>query len=122
MPRINQHTTLAEKRARRVRSKISGTAARPRVTVYRSNRYTYLQVINDETGKTLASANNLSVEKAGIKLGGTKIENAVTITQELAKQLKAQKIVALKFDRGSYRYHGRVKAIATALREAGIEV
>lgn len=122
MPKINQHLTLAEKRARRVRGKISGTAERPRLTVYRSNKYTYLQVIDDQAGKTLVAANDLSIAKAGAQVKGKKIERATIVAQELAKQLKSKKISALKFDRGSYRYHGRLKAVAETLREAGIEV
>lgn len=122
MQKIKQNLTLAEKRARRVRGKISGTAERPRLTVFRSNKYTYLQVIDDQAGETLAAANDISVKKAGVKLDGKKLENAVTVAQELFKQLKTKKISAIKFDRGSYRYHGRLKAVADALREAGIEV
>jgi large subunit ribosomal protein L18 len=101
MPKINQNVSLAEKRKRRVRGKISGTTERPRITVFRSNKNTYLQVINDESGKTLASSNNLSILKAGSKLAGTKMEKAVLITQDLIKQIKNLKIKALKFDRGS---------------------
>lgn len=122
MQKINQNVTLAEKRARRVRGKIHGTAERPRLTVFRSNKYTYLQAIDDNAGKTLAAANDLSVTKTGVKLEGKKTENAVTITQELVKQLKSKKITALTFDRGSYRYHGRLKLVAETLREAGIKV
>jgi large subunit ribosomal protein L18 len=122
MQKIKQNLTLAEKRARRVRGKISGTADRPRLTVFRSNKYTYLQVIDDQAGETLASANDISVKKAGVKLDGKKMENAVVVAQELFKQLKTKKISAIRFDRGSYRYHGRLKAVADALREAGIEV
>lgn len=122
MQKIKQNLTLAEKRARRVRGKISGTADRPRLTVFRSNKYTYLQVIDDQAGETLAAANDISVKKAGVKLDGKKLENAVTVAQELYKQLKTKKISAIRFDRGSYRYHGRLKAVADALREAGIEV
>ncbi|MCL4208230.1 50S ribosomal protein L18 [Patescibacteria group bacterium] len=122
MQKIKQNLTLAEKRARRVRSKISGTAERPRLTVFRSNKYTYLQVIDDQAGKTLAAASDVSVKKAGVKLDGKKMENAVVVAQELFKQLKTKKISAIRFDRGSYRYHGRLKAVADALREAGIEV
>jgi len=122
MQKIKQNLTLAEKRARRVRGKISGTAERPRLTVFRSNKYTYLQVIDDQAGKTLAAASDVSVKKAGVKLDGKKMENAVVVAQELFKQLKTKKISAIRFDRGSYRYHGRLKAVADALREAGIEV
>lgn len=122
MPKINQNVSLAEKRKRRVRSKLSGTSSRPRVTVFRSNKNIYLQVINDETGETLAASNDLSMVKAGKKLTGTKTEKAVLIAQDLVKQIKKKKIDALMFDRGSYRYHGRLKAIAEVLREAGIKV
>lgn len=122
MQKIKQNLTLAEKRARRVRGKISGTAERPRLTVFRSNKYTYLQVIDDQAEKTLAAASDVSVKKAGVKLDGKKMENAVVVAQELFKQLKTKKISAIRFDRGSYRYHGRLKAVADALREAGIEV
>jgi large subunit ribosomal protein L18 len=122
MPKINQNVTLAEKRKRRVRGKISGTAERPRLTIFRSNKNTYLQVINDETGETLASSNNLGLAKSGKKLTGTKVEQAIEITKDLFKQLKSKKVNALRFDRGSYRYHGRLKAVAETLREAGIEV
>lgn len=122
MPRFNHGETLAEKRKKRVRGKIFGTSERPRLTVFRSNKNTYLQVINDEAGQTVAAANNLSLEKAKVKLTGTKIEQAVTIAKHLAKQLADKKIKAIRFDRGSYKYHGRLKAIADHLREAGIEV
>lgn len=122
MPKINQNVTLAEKRKRRVRGKISGTAERPRLTIFRSNKNTYLQVIDDQSGVTLAASNNLSMTKAGKKLVGTKVEQAIEITKDLFKQLKSKKVNALRFDRGSYRYHGRLKAVAETLREAGIEV
>ena len=122
MPKINQHETLVEKRKKRVRDKLRGTADRPRLTIFRSNINTYLQVINDEAGTTLASSNNLQMKKSGEKLAGSKMEQAVLIAQDLYKQLKSKKINALRFDRGSYRYHGRLKAIAETLREAGIEV
>lgn len=122
MTKINQNVSLVEKRKRRVRGKISGTAMRPRVTIFRSNKNTYLQVIDDEVGKTLAFSNDLSMIKAGSKLAGTKMEKAVLVTKDLIKQIKNKKIKALKFDRGSYRYHGRLKAVAETLRGAGIEV
>ena len=122
MTRFNHNETLAQKRRKRVRGKIFGTSERPRLTVFRSNKNTYLQVIDDSAGKNLASANNLSMEKAGEKLKGSKIEQAVLIAQDLAKKLKSKKITALRFDRGSYKYHGRLKAVAEQLRQSGIEV
>lgn len=112
----------AMKRRRRVRGKLQGTMQRPRLTVFRSNKNTYLQVIDDVSGKTVACANNLMAAKQKQSLTGSKIERAQQLAQELATQLKAQKITKLAFDRGSYRYHGRLKAVADTLRSAGIEV
>jgi large subunit ribosomal protein L18 len=122
MSKINHNISLAEKRKRRVRGKIQGTAQRPRLTIYKSNKNTYLQAINDETGVTIASSNNLALKKSGEKLAGTKIEQAVLIAKNLYTQLKDKKINALRFDRGSYKYHGRLKAVAEELRKSGIEV
>ena len=106
----------------RVRAKLFGTSQRPRVTVQRSNKFIYVQVINDETGVTLASANELMLTKAKVKVQGTKIERASLVAQAVAQQLKDQKISKLCFDRGAYRYHGRVKAVAEAIRQAGLEM
>ena len=118
------HTmTVVEKRARRVRAKLSGTAARPRLTVFRSNRFTYLQVINDETGVVVASANDRAL-RAGVKKGDslTKTDAATQTAGVLVEQLKKKKVTAVVMDRGSYKYHGRVKAVAEALRTQGINV
>lgn len=107
---------LAVKRRIRVRSKIKGTEGRPRLTIHRSNKHTYLQVVNDALGLTVASANSKSVKT------GTKTEKAKQVTTELLKQLETKGISALVFDRGSYRYHGRIKAIAEILRTGNIKV
>ena len=107
---------LAVKRRVRVRSKIKGTEARPRLTIHRSNKNTYLQVVNDALGLTLASVNSKNVKT------GTKIEKAKQATTELLKQLETKGISALVFDRGSYKYHGRIKAIAEILRTGNIKV
>lgn len=117
--RINK---LAAKRKARVRGKMFGTAVRPRLTVFRSNRFTYLQVINDETGKVLAVANDKMLAGKDGKITGTKSERAASIAKNIAKQLKENKVQKLQFDRGSYRYHGRVKIVAETVRSAGIEV
>jgi large subunit ribosomal protein L18 len=117
--RINK---LAAKRKARVRGKMFGTAERPRLTVFRSNRFTYLQVINDATGKVVAAANDKMLAGKDGKISGTKSERAVTIAKNIAKQLKENKVQKLQFDRGSYRYHGRVKIVAETVRSAGIEV
>jgi large subunit ribosomal protein L18 len=113
---------LAAKRKARVRGKMFGTAVRPRLTVFRSNKFTYLQVINDETGKVLAVANDKMLAGKGGKISGTKSERAVKVAKDIAKQLKENKVQKLQFDRGSYRYHGRVKIVAETVRSAGIEV
>lgn len=120
----HRHTmTLAQKRQARVRARISGTAARPRVTVFRSNRFVYLQAINDETGLVLASASDRTLRGA-LKKGETLTKTAAAskAAESLAESLKKQKVGAAVLDRGSYRYHGRVQAVADALRTQGIQV
>ena len=91
---------LAIRRKTKVRSKLFGTLARPRLSVHRSNKYTYLQVINDETGKTLATASELTARKRGAAVSGTKTVRATQIAAVLSGQLKKKKITALCFDRG----------------------
>lgn len=122
MPTIDHSHTKAQKRAARVRSRVRGTTERPRLTVFCSNQHTYLQVIDDQQGKTLASANELSLVKSKTKVTGTKTQRAQTVVEALIKQLQQNKITKLAFDRGSRRYHGRVKAVAEAVRQAGIQV
>lgn len=123
MAKINHNLTVAEKRRRRVRAKLNGTADRPRLTVHKSNKYVYLQAVNDDKGVTVASANDVKIRKA-VKKGKelTKTAAAVEATKELLASLKKAKVKAVVFDRGQYKYHGRVKAVAQALRDGGIEV
>ena len=99
----------------RVRNKISGTAERPRMSVFRSNKQIYVQVIDDESKKTLASASSLGLEKMN------KSEQAVKVGQLIAEKAQAAGISAVVFDRNGYLYHGRVKAVADAAREAGLK-
>lgn len=122
MSKINHFSSKYRRRQLRVRAKLFGTTERPRVSVKRTNKNMYVQVMNDETGKTIASANDLMLGKAKTKLTGTKTERAQQIAQAVVKQLKEQKINKLCFDRGAYRYHGRVKAVAEAIRQAGLEM
>ncbi len=119
MPKIRHTHTTTEKRALRVRSKLSGTAERPRVTVYRSNRFIFAQAINDTAAVVVAQSSDL---RATRKKGMTKTNSATAVAGELATKLKKMKIAAVIFDRGPYKYHGRVKAIAEGLREQGITV
>ena len=100
----------------RVRSKINSTSDRPRVSVYRSNKYVAAQVIDDIKGVTI-----IGISQKNLKLNGTKTEKAKSLGLELANKLKTKKITKIIFDRGSYAYHGRVKSIAEGLREGGME-
>ncbi|MFQ6037770.1 MAG: 50S ribosomal protein L18 [Candidatus Aminicenantales bacterium] len=112
----------AKKRIRkRIRKKISGTPERPRVFVFKSNRYIYAQAVDDETGTVLASASSL--EKAfREKNGKTKtIKASLAVGEMLAARLRKKKIERIVFDRGIYPYHGRVKALAEAMRKGGLK-
>lgn len=100
----------------RIRGKISGTAACPRLTVFRSNKQIYAQVIDDEAGVTLASASSLKLEATG-----TKTEVAAQVGAAVAKAALAAGVEAVVFDRNGYLYHGRVKQLAEAAREAGLK-
>ena len=102
----------------RIRRKVSGTAERPRLAVHYSNQHIYVQVIDDAAGKTLASASTLdkSFEKAS-----SNIESAQKVGQLIAERAKGSNISAVVFDRGGHLYHGKVKALADAAREAGLQ-
>ena len=105
----------------RVRNKISGTAARPRLCVFRSNTNIYVQIIDDEAGKTLVSASTLDKEvKASIENGSNK-EGAAAVGKKIAERALAANINEVVFDRGGYIFHGRVEALAEAAREAGLK-
>ncbi len=99
----------------RVRAKISGTAERPRLTVFRSNKQIYAQVIDDVAGVTLASASSLKINAEG-----TKKEIAALVGTEVAKAAQAAGVSTVVFDRNGYLYHGRVKELADAARAAGL--
>ena len=107
-----------DRRAHRVRRKITGTAERPRLSVFRSSKHIYAQLIDDMTGATLAAASTAG--KAGAKYGGN-VNAAKDVGKQLAEAAKAKGITAAAFDRGHYRYHGRVKALADAAREGGLQ-
>lgn len=105
----------------RVRAKVKGDTTRPRVAIFKSNRFTYAQVIDDVTGKTLIAVSDYAGKKA--KAGkGTKTEKASSNGKVLAEALKKKGIETVVFDRGGFKYHGRVKALAEGLREAGIKM
>ena len=103
---------------RRIRRKLSGTAERPRLAVFRSVAHIYAQLIDDAQGTTLVSAS--SVDKGG-KTSGGNVTAAKAIGKLVAERAKEKGIKSVVFDRGGYQYHGRVKALADAAREAGLE-
>ncbi len=99
----------------RIRGKVSGTAARPRMTVFRSNKQIYVQIINDLTGTTLVSANSLGMEACPKK------EQAAKVGELIAKKALEAGITSVVFDRNGYLYHGRVKEVADAARNGGLK-
>ena len=105
-----------QKRHRRLRSRISGTADRPRLAVYRSLNQIYAQVIDDRSGRTLAAASSLEAKDSKAK----RAEVAKAVGAKIAEKAKAAGIEEVIFDRGGYRYHGRVKALADAARSNGL--
>ncbi|MCP5463661.1 MAG: 50S ribosomal protein L18 [Deltaproteobacteria bacterium] len=113
MAHINK--TLRQKRKTRIRKKISGTADRPRLSVFKSNRYLYAQVIDDLAQKTLVSASTLKEGTGSNKAAATKLGAVV------AEKALAQKIESVIFDRSGYRYHGVIKEIADSARNAGLK-
>lgn len=114
-----------KRRHLRVRARISGTAERPRLNVFRSNQHTYAQVIDDKAGHTIVAASTL---ESGIREqftaednGHRRIAEADVVGRVVAERAKEKGITRVVFDRGGYKFHGRVKAVAEAAREAGLE-
>ena len=104
-----------------MRTRVTGTTERPRLSVYRSLDHIYAQVIDDRSGRTVASASSVDKEtKKGLK-GGGNIASAKAVGKIIAERAKAAGISKVVFDRGGYKYHGRVKALADAAREAGLQ-
>jgi large subunit ribosomal protein L18 len=104
------------RRHARVRAKISGTAEVPRMSVYRSNAYVFVQMIDDMSGKTIASLSTKSIKT------GTKTEKSVQVGKAVAEATLALGVKRAVFDKGGYKYHGRVAAVAAAAREAGLTI
>ncbi len=113
---IQKKRALAGRRAHRTRATVQGTADRPRLSVFRSLKHISAQLIDDTTGKTLASASDKDVDAKGKK----PVETAKAVGVFLAEKAKGANISAAVFDRGSYRYHGRVAALAEGAREGGL--
>ncbi len=115
MKKVNIKKLKVERRHKKIRARVFGTEAKPRLAVFKSNRYIYGQLINDEAGKTIVSLSSMQVK------GKTFTERCVETGKEIAKLAKAQKIEAVVFDRGGFKYVGRVKAFADGAREGGLK-
>jgi large subunit ribosomal protein L18 len=109
-----QRRISRDHRHTRVRKKVQGTDARPRLCVFRSNKYIYVQVISDEQGRTLTAASSVSGGKGNVGA-------AQQLGKDIAERCKALSIGEVVFDRGGYKYHGRIRALADAAREAGLK-
>lgn len=114
---MNTTRVQQTRRKLRIRSHVRGTGIKPRLTVFRSNEYIYAQIIDDTIGKTLVGVS----EKALGKTTGTKLEKAKILGAEIAKKAVEKKIKEVVFDKGSYKYHGRIKAVADGAREGGLQ-
>ena len=119
---LNNHRQIARNRRQaRVRKKVRGSDQRPRICVYRSDKHTYAQIISDEKGVTLASVSTLSPALKGKIKSAKGVEAAKQVGKLLAAACKEKNILSVVFDRNGFLYHGRVKALADALREAGVK-
>jgi large subunit ribosomal protein L18 len=118
MKKLIEKTQRRAKRKLRIRSVVSGTAVRPRLSVFRSNKHFYCQAIDDLTGNTLVSVSDMEKALAGTKLTEEGVKKLGT---ELGKRLKAKNIATAVFDRNGFRYHGVIKSFADAIRETGIQ-
>jgi large subunit ribosomal protein L18 len=119
---MSEQSRIARKRRqRRVRKKVSGTADRPRLNVFRSLRHVYAQIINDEVGHTLVSASTLDDEIRKQIEGLDKTAQARVVGKVLAERALAHGVTQVVFDRGGHKYHGRVRALAEGSREGGLE-
>ena len=115
---MKSNNAKAEKRIRRharIRAKVKGTKDVPRLSVFKSNRFIYAQVIDDTAAKTLVSASSIAAKK-----GSKKVAQAIEVGKEVAQKAKAAKISKVVFDRGGFAYKGRIKAVADAAREGGL--
>ncbi len=116
----NKKTAGRMRRKRSIRKRISGSTERPRLSVFRSDKHIYAQVIDDTTGATLAAASTLSPEIRGEREGKKKVELATLVGRLVAEKCKAKEIEAVVFDRNGFIYHGRIKAVADGAREGGL--
>ena len=107
-------------RHKRVRAKLFGTAQRPRISIFKSNRHIFAQVIDDDKGKTIVSGSDVDLNQKASKV--KKTESALRVGETLAAQILEKGIKAAVFDRGGFKYHGRIKALADGLQKSGIKI
>jgi large subunit ribosomal protein L18 len=119
MIKKDSRDALRRKRHERLRLRITGSTARPRLSIFRSAKYIYAQVIDDSSGRTLAAA---SSREAGLTAGDGKVEPARAVGRMLAQRAKAAGVKAVVLDRGGYRYHGRVRSLTEGAREGGLDL
>ena len=119
MNRIKLKNIQHQRRKKSIRRRVFGVPARPRLTVFRSAKHIYAQVIDDLAGRTLASAS--TAEKSDKKPNGGNCEAATAVGKSLAERAREAGVEAVIFDRNGYRYHGRIKALADAMREGGVK-
>jgi large subunit ribosomal protein L18 len=120
MPRVSSNVVRLRIH-KRIRKRLTGSPERPRLAIFRSNKHIYAQVIDDSTGATLTAASTVDVDgKKDLKNGGNVVA-AKAVGKLVAQRAKAKGIEAVLFDRGGYLYHGRIKALAEAAREAGLK-
>ena len=120
MINARQRNVIRQRVHTRIREKMSGTAARPRLNVYRSLNHIYTQLIDDANGVTIASASSMG-KKSDEKKSGGNVAAAALVGKMIAERAKEKGITKIVFDRGGYLYHGRIKALADAAREGGLE-
>ena len=116
---MKREVTSKNRRIRRIQAQIRGSQGRPRLVVFRSNQYVYAQIIDDKQGKTLAAASEADLAKA-VK-SKSKLERAAQVGKLVAERASLKKLKRVVFDRRAYKFHGRVKAVAEAAREGGLE-
>lgn len=121
MPSVNPKALARERRKRRVRKKIRGTAARPRLSVFRSARHIYVQAVDDDSGMTLAAASTLSPELKDKVKGLNKRDAAKMVGEQIGSRIKEKGLERVVFDRNGFLYHGRVQALSEGAREAGLK-
>jgi large subunit ribosomal protein L18 len=121
MQRITDRDAIRRRIRHRIRRKVAGSAARPRLAIFRSDKHIYAQAIDDATGRTVASASTVEPDVKSRAPKGSNVEAAKVVGGVIAERLRGQGIEVVVFDRGGYLYHGRIKALADAAREAGLK-